>query len=84
MKRDANGQDRKNRQARNAQPGESPFGEPLDGHQYIDVVEEQRYSELPPTRDAKEPHIADKPQQPPPHTEKPDDRATRDKTGSSR
>lgn len=39
-------------------------GQPLDGSQYIDVIEEQRYSEQPPTRDAREPHLARQPAEP--------------------
>ena len=56
-------QDAKNRQVHGG-PVEKPHqgtlnNRPLDGSQYVDVVEEQVYSELRPTRDAREPHVAD-------------------------
>lgn len=56
-------QDAKNRQVHGGpvdQPHQGTLtNRPLDGSQYVDVVEEQVYSELRPTRDAREPHIAD-------------------------
>lgn len=37
-------------------------GQPLDGRQYVDVVEEQLYAEQRPTLDAREPHDAEEKQ----------------------
>jgi hypothetical protein len=53
-------QDGKSRQQHGA-PVEEPHvgtrpGKPLDGSQYVDVIEEQLYSERRPTLDAREPH----------------------------
>jgi len=57
-------QDGRNRQVHGG-PLEAPHvgtakGRPLDGSQYVDVVEEQAYAEKRPTRDAREPHEAER------------------------
>jgi hypothetical protein len=51
-------QDPKSRQIHGGQPAAGHEGRPLDGSQYVDVIEEQRYAELRPTLDAREPHTA--------------------------
>ncbi len=59
-------QDRRSRQKRAAAPRQ-PYmgtlgGQPLDGSQYVDVVEEQVYAESRPSPDAREPHDAQPPE----------------------
>lgn len=56
-------QDGRSKQVHGA-PTEPPHvgtakGKPLDGSQYVDVVEEQEYADKRPTPDAREPHDAD-------------------------
>lgn len=58
-------QDGKSKQVHGGSP-EAPHvgtkrGQPQDGRQYVDVVEEQQYAEKRPTPDAREPHVADRP-----------------------
>ncbi|RJF98348.1 hypothetical protein [Noviherbaspirillum saxi] len=37
----------------------SPYaGRPLDGSQYVDVIEEQEYADLPPTREEQQPRYS--------------------------
>lgn len=51
-------QDGKSTQQHGATPAPPHVGKPLDGTQYVDVVEEQRYADQRPTADAREPHPA--------------------------
>lgn len=52
-------QDRRSRQIHGAPPAPAHVGsenaEPLDGRQYVDVIEEQRYADSRPTLDTREP-----------------------------